>query len=344
MVISVTEQLRSPLRSELVAELRPEIERVVRAERDHELADLGESLERLRDENAILKDQERQLRREREDIRRKEEDFDLLLAREVDRSRRELMAEAEGRARDAYLLKLKDRDETIQRMTRDLEAARRRAHQPSSELQGSVQEVALDEHLRAAFPDDEISRVAKGRAGADIIQSVRTRSGEPVGTIIWESKRAKVFGRDWIPTLKGNARAARADAAVLVTSMLPDGAPLTEREGVWVVSLALVGPVGAMLRGAILAVAQTKSNAERRDGLAGCVYDYLTSGRFKDLVMGALELITKECNVQQQEQSALARRNAQRWEFLHRLAGQWAMLVGDLEGLGAELRSIPVAE
>lgn len=85
-------------------------------------------------------------------------------------------------------MELKERDETIERMKSDLEAARRRAVQAPSELHGTVQEQTLDEVLRAAFPDDEVTRVPRGRAGADIVQHVRARNGEVVGTIVWESK------------------------------------------------------------------------------------------------------------------------------------------------------------
>lgn len=342
--ISVTDQLAGPLRAELAAEMRPELERLVRAEHDRELSDLGETVQRLEAENAEMKDQERQLRKDRDQLRRKEADFDLTVAREIDRARKELVAEAEARTRDALGLELKERDETITRMKKDLDAARRRAAQPSSELQGTVQEQALDEILRSAFPDDDIARVPKGRGGADIIHRVRTNAGHAAGTIIWESKRAKHFGRDWIPTLKANARSARADVAVLVTSALPDGQQLADRDGIWIVSLPLAGPIAAMLRAGLLAVARTADAAGRRDGLAGSVYDYLTSGRFRDVVVASLEQLAAELRNHEQEQAAIIRRYEQRRGFIQRQIAQWAALVGDLQGLGAELPTITMLE
>lgn len=342
--ISVADQLRGPLRAELAVELRPEIERGVRRESDDRLAELTDSVSRLETENAGLKDNERDLRKERDELERKKRDFDLLLARELDRSRREIFSEAETRVRDAFALKLKERDETIERMTSDLEAARRRAVQAPSELHGTVQEQALDEVLRIAFPDDEITRVARGRAGADIVQHVRTRNGGVAGTIIWESKRAKTFNRAWIPALKRNARSAQADVAVLVTSTLPDEAHLVEREGVWIVSLRLAAASGAILRGGLIAVARASAATERREGLAGPVYDYVTSTRFRDLVTDALGQLAEEARSQEQEENALGRLCARRRQFLQRQAGNWAALVGNLEGVGADLPGIPLLE
>ena len=47
---------------------------------------------------------------------------------------------------------------------------KRKAEQGSMQLQGEVQETALEEILRNAFPFDVISEVGKGVRGADCIQ------------------------------------------------------------------------------------------------------------------------------------------------------------------------------
>ncbi len=70
---------------------------------------------------------------------------------------------------------------------------RRKAEQGSTQLQGEVQELALEEMLKASFPFDVISEVGKGIRGADCIQTVRNNLGQECGKIIYESKRRENF-------------------------------------------------------------------------------------------------------------------------------------------------------
>jgi hypothetical protein len=74
---------------------------------------------------------------------------------------------------------------------------KRRAEQGSTQLQGEVQELELEEMLRNTFPFDDIAEVGKG-LGADCIQTVRNQFGQDCGKIIFESKRRKDFSNEWI--------------------------------------------------------------------------------------------------------------------------------------------------
>src|SRR5580658_698202 len=90
------------------------------------------------------------------------------------------------------------------------EEMKRRAEQGSMQLQGEVQELALEELLRASFPFDEISEVGKGVRGADCIQTVRNNVGQECGKIIFESKRTRDFSHEWIDKLKADMRSQGA--------------------------------------------------------------------------------------------------------------------------------------
>ena len=184
-------------------------------------------------------------------------------------------------------MKLREKEELIRRLTGDIERLRQRATQFL--VRGTVQEQALDQRLTARFPSDDIRRVARGRAGGDVVHHVRSHNGTVIGTILWESKRATSFVSAWVPTLKANAHKVRADVAVLVSSVVSDGAEIATRDGVWVVSLRLADAVAELLRNGLLTAAQARTSAELRDELAGGVYDYMTSPRFQGLVMGALQ-------------------------------------------------------
>ena len=75
--------------------------------------------------------------------------------------------------------------------------------------------------MRAQFPFDVIEPVAKGRKGGDVIQRVRDNIGHQAGSILWESKRTRAWSDTWIPKLKDDMRAAKADVAVIVSEVLP---------------------------------------------------------------------------------------------------------------------------
>jgi hypothetical protein len=75
---------------------------------------------------------------------------------------------------------------------------KRKQEQGSVQLQGEVQELAIEEWLMSNFPLDTISEIKKGDRGADCIQIVHTRTTQNCGTIYYESKRTKNFEPKWL--------------------------------------------------------------------------------------------------------------------------------------------------
>ena len=61
------------------------------------------------------------------------------------------------------------------------------------QLQGEVQELALEEMLKSAFPFERLMKWQKVFVGADCIQKVRNNFGQECGKIIYESKRTNDF-------------------------------------------------------------------------------------------------------------------------------------------------------
>src|SRR5690606_36470064 len=113
------------------------------------------------------------------------------------------------------------------------EEAVRKAQQGSMQLQGEVQELALEALLRQAFPFDKISEVGKGIRGADCILTVRNAFGQECGCIIFESKRTQNFAAEWIDKLKNDMVSCSAEIAVIVTQAMPkDMERFGEKQGV----------------------------------------------------------------------------------------------------------------
>jgi hypothetical protein len=182
-----------------------------------------------------------------------------------------------------YQMKLKELEKQLEDQRKLAEEMRRKAEQGSMQLQGEVQELALEALLKHSFPFDIISEVGKGVRGADCIQTIRNNFGQECGNIIYESKRTKDFSQDWIEKLKSDARVLGADVAVIVTQAMPkDMDCFGERDGVWICSFGEVKALASVLRDLILKVFNATKSQENKGDKMQMLYTYLTSHEFSD--------------------------------------------------------------
>ena len=181
------------------------------------------------------------------------EEFEAKTQKRINEEVGKAKREAKKSAQDDSELKQKELAKTIDNLRNDLKDAQRRADQGSVQLQGEVQELAIEEWLAREFPLDTIEEIKKGAQGADCIQHVNTRQRTGCGTIYYESKRTRGFQATWIPKLKDDMRTRGADIAVLVTQAMPSG---MERiglvDGVWVCSFPEFKGISKVLREAIV--------------------------------------------------------------------------------------------
>ncbi|MDP4151281.1 MAG: DUF2130 domain-containing protein [Bacteroidota bacterium] len=163
------------------------------------------------------------------------------------------------------------------------EEMKRKAEQGSMQLQGEVQELALEELLRANFPFDKVSEVGKGVRGADCILTVRNNFGQECGKIIYESKRTRDFSLDWIDKLKADMRSQGALVAVIVTQAMPrDMECFGEKNGVWICSFSEVSALTHVLRDMIVRLFTAARSHDNKGDKMTLLYDYLTSSEFNE--------------------------------------------------------------
>ena len=211
---------------------------------------------------------------------------------------------------------------------------RRKSEQGSMQLQGEVQELALEELLKAAFPFDLISEVGKGVRGADCIQTVRNNFGQECGKIIFESKRTNNFANDWIEKLKADMRSQGADVAVIVTQALPkDMDRFGEKEGIWICSFSEVKSIVQMLRGGIIKISTALKSQENRGDKMHLLYDYLTSREFAEQWQAIREgFMSMKLSIQK-ERDAMEKLWKQREKQLEKVLLNAAHVRGSIEGI-----------
>ena len=226
--------------------------------------------------------------RELDDAKR---EIDLTIQKQVQAELAGVREKAKQEAEAALTLKVREKEEQIASM--QLEDLRRKAEQGSQQLQGEVQELALEALLRQKFPRDLFEPVPKGEFGGDLIQRVVGPAGQICGSILWEAKRTKNWSDTWLGKVREDQRAARADMALIVSHALPKGLQTFDQiDGVWVTEPRCAVPVVMALRESLIALSAARSAAEGQQTKTELVYQYLTGPRFRHRIEAIVERFT----------------------------------------------------
>ncbi|WP_119079076.1 DUF2130 domain-containing protein [Chitinophaga alhagiae] len=279
--------------------------------------------------------------RKTQELQNKEEELEIKLQKQMMEERTKLMeqirreeSERSSLKDTEYQMKLKEMEKQLEDQRRLAEEMRRKAEQGSMQLQGEVQELALEEMLRSTFPFDAVSEVGKGVRGADCIQTVRNQFGQECGKIIYESKRTKGFEKEWIEKLKSDMRSQGADVAVLVTQTMPrEMDRFGEKDGVWICSFHEVKSLIYVLRDAILKVYNVAKSQDNKGDKMQLLYHYLTSGEFAEQWSAIREGFRSMKLSIQKEREAMEKLWKAREKQLEKVLLNAAHIKGSIEGI-----------
>lgn len=325
----VSEQLakeRKQLSEEALAKAREQVTLEIQ-DRDQQLAEATTKLK-------VAQDAELTLRKERRELEEQKATLELTLTRRLDEERTKIRDAAKKEAADERQLKDAEKDKLINDLRVQLDDMQRKAEQGSQQLQGEVLETALEDLLRQHFPFDEITPVPKGIHGGDVIHVVRDASGAICGIILWESKRTKAWSEGWLPKLRDDQRAAKAQIAILVSLELPkDVTTFRHIDGVWVTSVACAISLAHALRAGMLEVGAAKRALDGRHDKMEVLYKYLSGQEFRHRVEGIVEAFVTLREELETEKRATQRMWAKREKQLERATSQTAGMYGDLSGI-----------
>jgi hypothetical protein len=336
------------LRDALAGDIRrAEQEAVARAQRrlGQDLTALKEQLLEQSRELDEARKQELALRKRERELERKEEEIELAVARQLDEERRRLVEETQARLADEHRLKDVEKERQLADMRRQIEDLRRKAEQGSQQLQGEAGEGELESVLREACRADEIEPVSQGVRGADLHHVVFDSRGVRAGAILWECKNTRHWSDAWIPKLKADQRAIRADVAILVTASLPKGvARFAYVDGVIVTDFASVAGIAAIVRMQLVSLAQARHAAIHKEARLELLHRYLTGNDFRHRVEAVVEAFAAMRQDLDQERRAAERQWARRTRQLDAVTMNVAGMYGDLQGLVPALPPIELLE
>jgi len=333
----VNEQLakeRQQLSEEALTKAREQVTLEIR-DKDQQLSEANTKLK-------AAQDAELTLRKERRELEEQKETLELTLSRRLDEERSKIREGAKKEAAEERELKDAEKDKLISDLTRQIDDLKRKSEQGSQQTQGEVLELSLENLLRQQFPFDEIVPVPKGVFGGDVVHTVRDASGLVCGTILWESKRTKTWSDQWLPKLRDDQRAAKAQLAILVSIELPkDVTTFRHIDGVWVTSYACAISLASALRAGMVEVAAARRAVDGRHDKMEFLYSYLSGPEFRHRVEGIVESFATLKADLEAEKRAMQRIWAKREKQLGRAIDNTTGMYGDLQGIiGKSLLSI----
>jgi hypothetical protein len=284
-------------------------------------------------DKALLQVRERELKLERE-----QERMDLMLRKRV-MEESEKVREEERMRQLELQKKLDDQNKLINEM-------KRKSEQGSMQMQGEVQELALEDFLKNAFPRDEVEEVAKGKRGGDCIHIVKDHYGNVCGRILYESKRTKHFSYEWITKIKDDMRLKQADLGVIVTEALPEElSRFGEIDGVWVCTLVEFKALAALFRYNLARIGEVLSAQENRGDKMQMIYTYVTGVEFKQKLEAAFESFNDMQEDLLKEKNLFLAHWAKREKRLFRAMENLVQLYGDIRGIaGGAVQEIQALE
>jgi hypothetical protein len=340
---SMDEQVAQKMQQEhvrIAAEEAKKAKLALGSELDQKVKEIKELQEVLQQRDAKLADAQKaqadliRKQRELDDARR---ELELTIEKRVQTDLSAAREKAKKEAEDEMKLKVMEAEQTIASMQKQIEDLKRRAQQGSQQLQGEVQEIEIESMLSARFPRDTIQPVPKGEFGGDILHRVMSPLGQPCGTILWESKRTKNWSDGWLPKLREDQRAAKAEIAVILSQVLPkDVETFGLVSEVWVAHPKVALPVAVALRQTLIELAGARQAAEGQQTKMEMVYRYLTGPRFRQRIQAIVEAFSSMRDDLDRERKAITKQWAKREEQIDRVMQATVGMYGDLQGIAGK--------
>ena len=342
---------RKELDTEILKAVSSEKEKIILDEKEKAKKLVALDLKKIADEKQSLEEVLKQRETQLEEAHKKElelvkkqrafaeekRQLDLTIEKRVSVEAEALKTKFKAEADASLDLKLKEKEMTISAMQTQIEGLKRRAEQGSQQSQGEVLELELEQTLKSKFVYDDISPVAKGVQGGDLIQSVMSPTGTFCGKILWETKRTKAWSGSWIAKVKEDQRRAQADIAIIMTATLPSEINrFGQVNGVWVTDYHSAYSLIDALRMTLIQVANTKALQDGQETKMELVYDYLTGPKFKHRVQAIVEKFEDMRADLNREKKIMMKNWSKRDAQIEGVIMATVGMYGDLEGIAGQ--------
>jgi hypothetical protein len=298
------------------------------------IAALKQDLEAKQKEIVANRQKELELLKKEQELKHQQELMKIQLQKEL-MEKTSLIEEAAKKKKDEeFELVKKEFEKKLEDQKALINEMKRKAEQGSMQLQGEIQELALEEILKRTFVYDTIEEVGKGIRGADAIQTVINEFGQICGKIVFESKRTQNWSEAWIEKLKDDQRALGAEIAVLVTQVMPkDMERFGQKEGIWVCNYQEVVSLVFVLRQILLKTQSVKSIQENKTDKMGLLYNYLTGTQFRQQLEAIVEGFSSMKEELEREKRAMKKIWKEREVQIEKVIDNTIDMYGSIKGI-----------
>ncbi len=306
---------------------------LARKEQQDRIDELLKQIELLTDANTKAVEKMGEMQKQIFDMQQKAKTAELEAQEKLNEKAGELYEKARKESDEAYALKIAALEKKVVDANNATEEVRKKLVQGSQQLQGEIQELKLEECLRAEFPFDTVEEVEKGKNGADVIQTVVNRNGKVCGRIVWESKNVKNWQSGFIPKLREDMARVNGDIGILVSHVFgKDMGEFCFEQGVWLVKPGNALSMARLVRDRILAVSEAKIMADNKEELEDAVFAYVTSPAFRN----RMENIGRQYRALDEEINKTKDAMVRHWETQRKLIDE---LVGNTQGILGEVNA-----
>jgi len=294
---------------------------------------LKEQLEKTALDKALLEVREREQK-----LNRDRETLELMLKKRV--------VEETEKAREEERMKNAELQKKLDDQVRLVNEMKRKSDQGSMQMQGEVQELAIEEYLSDTFTRDSIEEISKGKRGGDCVHIVYDHYENECGRILYESKRTKHFSHDWIPKIKDDMRLQQAEIGVIVTEAFPEGMTrFGEIDGIWICSFVEFKALSLLLRSNLVRIGEVLAAQENKGDKMHMIYGYVTGNEFKQKLEAAFESYHDMQEDLLKEKALLTSQWAKREKRLLKAMENLVCLYGDVRGIaGGAVQEIKALE
>jgi hypothetical protein len=224
--------------------------------------------------------------------------------------------------RDLQLLKVgAERTRERGQFEKTIDALKRQLQRKTADELGEGAELDIYEILREVFPRDDIARIKKGQPGADIRHTV-LHKGKPCGTILIDSKNRQGWQNSYVTKLREDQMAAKAEYALLATTVFPSGKKelhVDDETKVILVSRARAIELVGLLRQLMIKLHVLGLSIEERSEKRELLFKYVSSDDGRQHLIEATRLTADILDLDVDEQKAHEKTWAKRGRMAARL-------------------------
>ncbi|MBN1131976.1 MAG: DUF2130 domain-containing protein [Bacteroidales bacterium] len=292
-----------------------------------ELLEKSEKVKELSKSKAEIE----RLKREKEEMK---EELGLQLQKQLNEKIMEERERIRKAADEQNELKFREYEKKLADQKKLMDQMQRKYEQGSMQMQGEVQELAIEEWLASSFPLDEISEIKKGARGADCLQTVHTYHSRNCGKIYYESKRTKDFQPSWIGKFKQDMRDKGADIGVLVTEAMPaDMERMGLKDGIWICTFEEFKALSNILRESVIRISDAVASNENKGDKMSMLYNFLTSNEFRMQIEAIVEGFTQMKEDLESEKRSMQRIWKSREKQIEKVITNTIDMYGSIKGI-----------